>query len=165
MDYPLNPRTLTWDFCSRIYVKIFQAQNTATKFGIRSVPTFMFMEGTNVVDQVGGMDQDQLEEKCKKYGTPKKGEPKMIDVYCTLEELYSGKSGSKNHKIFESIKKCENYVQDAKKKQNLHEKGAKWMENYSIKKEKYHLPSKRAGKLVRNFRLKFLVMEKKSKLR
>ena len=51
----------------------------------------MFMEGTNVVDQVGGMDQDQLEEKCKKYGTPKKGEPKMIDVYCTLEELYSGK--------------------------------------------------------------------------
>ena len=51
----------------------------------------MFMEGTNVVDQVGGMDQDQLEEKCRKYGTPKKGEPKMIDVYCTLEELYNGK--------------------------------------------------------------------------
>ena len=103
----------------------------------------MFMEGTNVVDQVGGMDQDQLEEKCKKYGTPKKGEPKMIDVYCTLEELYTGKLIS--NKAFLTI-----VFQDAKKKSNLHEKGAKWMENYSIKKEKYHLPSKRAGKLVRN---------------
>ena len=82
-----NPRTLSrWNFCN----SEIQAQNTATKFGIRSVPTFMFMEGTNVVDQVGGMDQDQLEEKCRKYGTPKKGEPKMIDVYCTLEELYNG---------------------------------------------------------------------------
>ena len=100
------------------------------------------MEGTNVVDQVGGMDQDQLEEKCKKYGTPKKGEPKMIDVYCTLEELYTGKLIS--NKAFLTI-----VFQDAKKKSNLHEKGAKWMENYSIKKGKYHLPSKRAGRLVR----------------
>ena len=68
----------------------FQAQNTAAKYGIRSVPTFMFMEGSSVIDQVGGMDQDQLEEKCKKYGTPKKGDPKIIDVDCTLEELYKG---------------------------------------------------------------------------
>ena len=70
----------------------------------------MFMEGTNVVDQVGGMDQDQLEEKCRKYGTPKKGEPKMIDVYCTLEELYNGK---KDLIVMRFLKIS---TQDAKKK-------------------------------------------------
>ena len=70
----------------------------------------MFMEGTNVVDQVGGMDQDQLEEKCRKYGTPKKGEPKMIDVYCTLEELYNGK------KDFIVMRFLKISTQDAKKK-------------------------------------------------
>ena len=52
----------------------------------------MFMDGTNVIDQVGGMDQEQLEQKCKKYGTPKKGEPKIVDVFCTLEELFTGKA-------------------------------------------------------------------------
>jgi len=85
-----NSLSKQFPYLTFLSVDIDKAQNTATKFGIRSVPTFMFMEGTNVVDQVGGMDQDQLEEKCKKYGTPKKGEPKMIDVYCTLEELYTG---------------------------------------------------------------------------
>ena len=55
----------------------------------------MFMEGTQILDQVGGMDQDQLEMKCAKYGTPKKGEPKIIDVYCSLEELYTGELHTK----------------------------------------------------------------------
>ena len=50
----------------------------------------MFMEGTTVLDQVGGMDQEQLEQKCKKFGTPKKGEPRIIEVFCTLNQLYNG---------------------------------------------------------------------------
>lgn len=51
----------------------------------------MFLDGSKVIDQVGGMDQSQLEEKCKKYGTPKKGEPRVVDVQCTLEELFTGR--------------------------------------------------------------------------
>lgn len=43
-----------------------------------------------MVDQVGGMDQDALESKCKKYGEPKKGEARVVEVFCTLEELFTG---------------------------------------------------------------------------
>ena len=50
----------------------------------------MFLDGTTVVDQVGGMDQDALEAKCKKYGEPKKGEARVVEVFCTLEELFTG---------------------------------------------------------------------------
>ena len=96
-----------------------QAQNTATKFGIRSVPTFMFMEGTNVVDQVGGMDQDQLEEKCKKYGTPKKGEPKMIDVYCTLEELYNGELVPNKESVRNVFSGCEKEIGFTRKRRQM----------------------------------------------
>jgi len=71
-------------------VDIDRAPNTAAKFGIRSVPTFMFLDGTSVLDQVGGMDQDALEARCKKYGEPKKGEARVVEVFCTLEELFTG---------------------------------------------------------------------------
>ena len=51
----------------------------------------MFLEGTEQIDSVGGVDPEQLERKCGEYGQPRKGEPVLHDVNCTLEELYVGK--------------------------------------------------------------------------
>ena len=36
------------------------------------------------------MDPDQLTEKCKKHGTPVKGDPVEHDLVCSLEELFVG---------------------------------------------------------------------------
>merc|ERR1719431_98973 len=54
-------------------VDIDKCPNTSTKFGIRSVPSFLFLEGTTQLDSVGGVDPDQLKSKCAQYGTPRKG--------------------------------------------------------------------------------------------
>ena len=56
----------------------------------------MFLEGTEQIDSVGGVDPEQLERKCGEYGKPRKGEPVLHDVNCTLEELYVGKIGNFN---------------------------------------------------------------------
>jgi len=50
------------------------------------------MEGTTTLDTVGGVDPDQLKTKCAEYGTPRKGDPVFHEVFCTLEELFIGKT-------------------------------------------------------------------------
>ena len=68
----------------------FQCPNGAAKYEIRSVPSFVFLEGPSRIDYVGGMDREQLKDKCAKHGTPVKGEPVEHDLVCSLEELFVG---------------------------------------------------------------------------
>ncbi len=64
--------------------------NGAAKYEIRSVPSFVFLEGQSRIDYVGGMDKEQLNNKCAKHGTPVKAEPVEHELVCTLEELFVG---------------------------------------------------------------------------
>jgi len=82
--------SVKFPYLTFLKIDIDKCPNTANKFGIRSVPSFMFLEGTEQIDSVGGVDPEQLERKCGEYGKPRKGEPVLHDVNCTLEELYVG---------------------------------------------------------------------------
>merc|ERR1712130_496724 len=51
-------------FITFLKIDIDKCPNTAAKFGIRSVPSFLFLEGTKQLDSMGGVDPEQLDRKC-----------------------------------------------------------------------------------------------------
>jgi len=77
-------------FITFLKIDIDKCPNTAAKFGIRSVPSFLFLEGTKQLDSMGGVDPEQLDRKCAEYGKPVKGEAVFHEVFCSLEELFLG---------------------------------------------------------------------------
>jgi len=82
--------SVKYPYLTFLKVDIDKCPNGAAKYEIRSVPSFVFLEGPSRIDYVGGMDREQLKDKCAKHGTPVKGEPVEHDLVCSLEELFVG---------------------------------------------------------------------------
>ncbi|KAI8493678.1 PREDICTED: thioredoxin-like protein 1 isoform X2 [Branchiostoma belcheri] len=62
-----NQLSLRYPTVVFVKVNVDQCQQTASSNGVRAMPTFLFFRNKTKVDQLQGADQNQLEEKVKKW--------------------------------------------------------------------------------------------------
>jgi len=105
--------SVKYPYLTFLKVDIDKCPNGAAKYEIRSVPSFVFLEGPSRIDYVGGMDREQLKDKCAKHGTPVKGEPVEHDLVCSLEELFVGLT--KKIKIVRKRRQMDGHLYDNEK--------------------------------------------------